>query len=1045
MLNREIPPATENLSLLNPDTLPIIGYGEEIVDSVITSPVTIITAETGAGKSTQVPQMLAEAGYEVVVTQPRIVAARTLAQRVSEERGTKFGEKVGYVTAKERAVSALTDITFCTDGLQVLRSLTERRRPDNAKPQVLVLDEVHEWNTNMEVLVAWAKQKAEADPDNFKVVLMSATMEAEQLSEYFGDSHSSSVIEVPGRTFEVDKTHVLTGSEIDDILTETVNQATAKAQERKNTLVFLPGKNEIEQVVNRLRNEHGQDFEIVPLHGGLSKEEQSRAFSKSSKPKIVVSTNVAQTSVTIPDIDAVIDTGLERRIEVNEGVEGLFLKPTSQADCLQRAGRAGRTKRGEYVLVSPQSLEQRPQFPIPEIMRSRLDKTVLRLASHGFDAAKLDFFHQPDTAEIKLAKTTLHNMGALGTDGAITEIGIEMDRYPVEAHYARMLVEAKKHGVEDVMAMIIANMDTGDIRWRDSSEKWGQHMLPSLRCDALSILNLFVEGIKASRAKLIDDLGISRKTFERSMTKYKQLKRALQLGEDLDPDRIQSILKDDKAVESLKKSIAAGMIDRLYRIYDDDWYQDANGKQRLLGRSSTLRSGSEWIVGDPLDISTRRDRVLSLVQNITAVEPEWLMELAPHLVSLDPRPFRNIGFSATGQPLQPSVLKFAGHSVKNEDLPIESPDDETKARIEEALWMNLKQYPGISHYLDECSKLSSYICTFNNELAEQLKLRVKTVAIEKMRRRGSLNLNHLLAHPPSLQPDEVFNEEIIAEIESIRANFPTTINLGGEEISLSYDQNRHYGSKRIEASLTLNPDQALVAAESGINHPSDMVDIKITVIDPENPGLFIYSGTLEGYRRKREEDIASALSPLVRSTEEVERSITEVASWERRVSCIYAATEIQDALGDLGFEEDDIDAHISEYLKNGSLTQRGAQELSEYSVPDWIKNRIYEELPESINGGVMHSGNARPYPGNVVIARSLPGGGYIEVITNSSGSGSTDFFYLRFVNDQMPDDYPVLDDDLSSEPSIDRSASHNPEDDVLDFSGLESLGRVGRL
>ena len=277
----------------------------------------------------------------MIVTQRAWLRARS-AEQVREEVTAKYGDDfkdfVGYRTARERNDSDENQILFVTDGLQLVRELAGR---GVGRKQVLVLDEVHEWNENMEVLVAWAKRRISEDP-NFKVVVMSATMEAGKLSEYFAEGKREvPVIEVPGRTFDVKK------SEGGDVAHEAIQFA----QAGKNTLVFVPGKDEISLVMGEIGRANIPGATVLPLHGQLSAEEQRRVFAKYPGAKVIVATNVAQTSITIDDIDAVVDSGMERRVEVRGGVEGLFLNPISQADCLQRAGRAGRTKEGEYVLV----------------------------------------------------------------------------------------------------------------------------------------------------------------------------------------------------------------------------------------------------------------------------------------------------------------------------------------------------------------------------------------------------------------------------------------------------------------------------------------------------------------------------------------------------------------------------------------------------------------------------------------------------------------------------------------------------------------------
>jgi HrpA-like RNA helicase len=420
--------------------LPVHDFQEQIVASVDANQVTIITAETGAGKSTQIPQYLAEHGYQkIIVTQPRILAARNLCMRVRQEYSWRTGKDcsslVGYRTAHERDDDPNDVILYCTDGLQLVRELAGN---GIAQKQVLVLDEIHEWNENMEVLIAWAKKRCLESP-NFKVVLMSATIEANNLATYFG---SPAPITIPGRTYDVQKRHG------QDLITEILSLIETRTS---NMLVFLPGKAEIETVEDAIADIAGKHgVPVMPLHSQLSVEIQQQVFANYPHGKVILATNVAQTSITIDDIDVVIDSGLERRAEVQNGVEGLFIKEVSQADCLQRAGRAGRTREGLYVLAqlgqlpcSP--LADRPQYGVPEIMRKHIDRLVLRLAAIGIDIEDLEFYHAPSRRTIKLAKSTLISLGAIGRSGAVTNVGRRMERFPVESSFARMLVEAEQY------------------------------------------------------------------------------------------------------------------------------------------------------------------------------------------------------------------------------------------------------------------------------------------------------------------------------------------------------------------------------------------------------------------------------------------------------------------------------------------------------------------------------------------------------------------------------------------------------------------------
>ncbi|MBR3153089.1 MAG: DEAD/DEAH box helicase, partial [Clostridia bacterium] len=274
--------------------LPIAKYKDEIVKAVIENDIVILTAETGSGKSTQVPQYLAEIFQSVVVTEPRIMAAKTLAQRVADEMDVRVGIDVGYRTAYEKCALPTSKITYVTDGLQLVRTIFDENKENK---NVLIIDEVHEWNLNIENLIAYCKFCK--NEWNTKVVIMSATMESNKLAEYFGEG--TAVVDVPGSLYDVQVEERPKEFLIDSIL-ENVSL-------RKNVLVFVPGKREISNVIEELK---GTNAVILPLHAEMDWEEQNLCFKSYPNSKVIVATNVAQTSLTIPDIDVVVDTGLAR-------------------------------------------------------------------------------------------------------------------------------------------------------------------------------------------------------------------------------------------------------------------------------------------------------------------------------------------------------------------------------------------------------------------------------------------------------------------------------------------------------------------------------------------------------------------------------------------------------------------------------------------------------------------------------------------------------------------------------------------------------------
>jgi len=596
--------------------LPIVAFRDQIVQTVANNPVTIVVAETGAGKSTMVPLYLMEAGFNLVITQPRRLAAVRVAERVAQNHGTRLGNAVGYRIADKRKDSAATRCLFATDGLALVRELVGAR-----DQQVLVIDEVHEWNLNIEVLVAWAHRQIKENP-NFKLVLMSATLEAERLASYFGNAP---IVSVPGRLFPVEELEPV-GKEIEDGVLRLLRQG-------HNVLVFQPGKAEIEVTVRELRKAM-PGAEILPLHGELSAEAQAQCFQRYDRPKCVVATNVAQTSITIGDITAVVDSGMERRVELIDGVEGLYLMPISRACSQQRKGRAGRTQPGVYVDRCTTPPDERLSFPMPEILRTRLDQAVLRLAVAGFDMEELTFFHQPDPNEIRAAKQTLRLLGCMDDNGQVTKIGKLVSKLPVSVRYARMIVEAEKLGVVDDVVTAAAILEQGELNVRvcercaklnfRSCSCWRGLIGVETRSDVLAQLKLYEVACGMNRETMIAS-GIFAKAFYGAKDKRSRLVRELR-------GKVKSGTTGDR--DSILRAVCAGMVDHLYGQLYGNKYHAAEGVARQLAMNSVV-GHSQWIVGMPWDLQARKGGVIRLIRMVSAVDPAWMVDVAPQLARLE--------------------------------------------------------------------------------------------------------------------------------------------------------------------------------------------------------------------------------------------------------------------------------------------------------------------------------------------------------------------------------------------------------------------------
>jgi HrpA-like RNA helicase len=650
------------------DELPIFERHADIVAAVDANQVTIITAETGAGKSTQVPQYLAQHGYnKIIVTQPRILAARNLSMRVRQEYSWRTGKDctdlVGYRTAHERDDNPDNVIMYCTDGLQLVRELTGSGTRDR---QILVLDEIHEWNENMEVLVAWAKRRCQEDP-TFKVVLMSATIEAQDLAAYF---NTPALISVTGRTYPVEKRH---GKDLVAEITQLLETQTS------NMLVFLPGKAEIEAVAQGIAAKAPAGVPVIPLHGQLEPEAQQLAFASYPHGKVVLATNVAQTSITIDDIDVVVDSGLERRAEVRSGVEGLFIEQISQADCLQRAGRAGRTKQGLYILAQLGTmpcalLEERPAYGTPEIMRKHLDRLVLRLAAIDIDIETLDFYHSPTKKTIKLAKRTLVSLGALTGAGKITAIGRKMEVFPVESSYARMLVEAEQYSpaVQAKLAIIIAIQEVGGIVKGSTRFSGWRKLTRQTLSDLLAQYDVYLV-LGTVDPNQFEEMGI----IGKNVTKAGEV--AERLNHDLGLEAVPLAAIPETETEQLLRCIVAGQLHQIWVVDPDGEAVHISTKNRRELSSGTVVKHSTLVVGRPFDLQVptlQGLETLHLVNDLTAVDPRWLEELAPELFTIQPG--KLYYDSRYGALAMRTIMKYQGKSFETAGGPVleHTPDNQ---------------------------------------------------------------------------------------------------------------------------------------------------------------------------------------------------------------------------------------------------------------------------------------------------------------------------------------------------------------------------------
>lgn len=500
-----------------PEELPVSQMREEIAEAIRDHQVVIVAGETGSGKTTQLPKIALTLGRERIAhTQPRRIAARTIAERIAEELGSELGGLVGYQVRFTDKVSADTKIRLMTDG--ILLNAIHRDR-DLKAYDTIIIDEAHERSLNIDFLLGYLRTLLPRRPD-LKVIITSATIDPESFAKHFEDQRSKQpapIIEVSGRTFPVEVRYRPLVEKIEvpdpkssppkirtierdlfDAIGEAVDELAKEAP--GDVLVFLSGEAEIRDAADALNGRmraqsKAQRTEILPLYGRLSAAEQHRVFERRSganagSRRIVLATNVAETSLTVPGIRYVVDAGTARisRYSARSKVQRLPIEAVSQASANQRSGRSGRTSPGIAIrLYSEEDFLSRPEFTEPEVRRTGLASVILQMLALGLgDIARFPFLTPPDQRGIADGLGLLAELGAVraeerggksgggkrsGASHRITKIGRELSRLPIEPRFARMVIEAREHEVVPEVLAIVAGLTIQDVRERPQAER----------------------------------------------------------------------------------------------------------------------------------------------------------------------------------------------------------------------------------------------------------------------------------------------------------------------------------------------------------------------------------------------------------------------------------------------------------------------------------------------------------------------------------------------------------------------------------------------
>ena len=652
--------------------LPIWRLHADLIRTLTEGNQLVLVAATGSGKTTQVPQMILDAGLvpegqQIVVLQPRRVAARTVATRVAWERQVRLGAEVGYQVRFEDRIGDATRIAFITEGI-LLRWIQDD--PRLSQIGVLIFDEFHERNLLSDVALALAKRLQATERPDLRLVVMSATLEAEPVARYLAASvsvpapvtgqegsdlppggiapASAPILVSEGRTFPVEMQWLDYGDSrpVHELAADKVERIVEAGWEG-DILVFMPGKGEIQAALGALAAARlGERVSLIPLHGELGPDDQDRAFQPSPLRKIVVSTNVAETSVTIDGIRHVVDGGLARmaRYDAERGIQTLMVEEISRASADQRAGRAGRTAPGTcWRLWTESGHLNRPARNTPEIQRADLAEVVLLLHSLGVrQAATFDWLDAPDKAAVLRAERLLHILGALeeghgaessGSD--LTPVGRQMLRLPMHPRFARLLVEASRRGCVPAACLCAALVSGRDLLMRvnreDPSSADARELFEgSTQSDFHTLLRAHQYARNAHFSlEACRRHGIHAQTARQVEDTFQQLVRIAEREKMMTRD--SGAASAEAGDEGLLKSLCAGFVDQVC-VRKDSGSLDClltEGRTGSLMRESVVQQAELMVVGSIREVSGRSGGVLTLLGLATAVKSEWLRELFP--------------------------------------------------------------------------------------------------------------------------------------------------------------------------------------------------------------------------------------------------------------------------------------------------------------------------------------------------------------------------------------------------------------------------------
>ena len=615
-----------------PPELPITDRIDEIVELLETNRVVVVAGETGSGKTTQLPKACLAAGIgrrgQIAHTQPRRLAARTVSARIAEEMGVEFGREVGYAVRFDDRVSDDTIIKVMTDGLLLNEIQSDRLL---SRYEAIIIDEAHERSLNVDLLIGYMKRLL-ARRDDLKVIITSATIDVDAFSRHFDDAP---IVEVSGRGFPVDIEYRPVDENAYETLAECLQEiARKRSTSARDVLVFQSGEREIFDTTQWLKRRFSEQFEILPLYARLPFSEQQRVFRPSKRQRVVLATNVAETSLTVPNIGYVIDPGFARisRYSYRSKLQRLPIEAVSQASAAQRAGRCGRVGPGvAYRLYDESDFEGRREFTDPELTRTNLASVVLTMRAHRLgEIERFPFIDPPDPRVVRDAVRLLAELGAIEGD-RLTKIGHQMARLPVDPRLARMLIEAGGTGALAEVLIVVSGLAIQDPRVRPLDRREAADQAHAIfndeSSDFLALLKVW-SWLDERRRET------TRSGFRRAMER--QFLSPLRVGEWRATHRQLlttcktlglKLNKTPADYTSVHRALVAGSLAFIGTKNDKGDYDGARGlKFRIFPGSGLKKRRPKWLLAAEI-----ADTGATYARTAAEIEPRWVEQAGSHL------------------------------------------------------------------------------------------------------------------------------------------------------------------------------------------------------------------------------------------------------------------------------------------------------------------------------------------------------------------------------------------------------------------------------